>query len=57
MTRTHVAKKLLEHGPLTFCEFVTITGWTVRQCRKTLGHMQSLGQINSEGRGVYSVHS
>jgi len=27
MTRTYAGRKLLEHGPLTFKQFVEITGW------------------------------
>ena len=31
MTRTYAAKRLLEHGGLTFGQYVTITGWTEKQ--------------------------
>jgi DNA-binding transcriptional regulator GbsR (MarR family) len=27
MTRAYAAARLLEHGPLTFSEFLAITGW------------------------------
>lgn len=27
MTRPHAARRLLEHGPLTFADFRHITGW------------------------------
>jgi predicted transcriptional regulator len=27
MTRTYTAKRLLEHGPLTWRELLVITGW------------------------------
>lgn len=27
MTRSYAARRLLEHGPLTHAEFVSITGW------------------------------
>lgn len=27
MTHTHAACKLLEHGPLTYAEFMEFTGW------------------------------
>jgi DNA-binding transcriptional regulator GbsR (MarR family) len=27
VTRPYAAKRLLEHGPLTFAEFMEITGW------------------------------
>lgn len=56
MTRTHAATSLLALGPLTFSEFVMITGWTVYQCRKTLGHLQSNGRIDNEARGVYVIY-
>lgn len=55
MTRTHAAQQLLAHGPLTFSEFMAITGWTWAQCRKTIGSLQADGRIYSETRGVYAV--
>ena len=36
MNRTYVAKRLLEHGPLTGIEFVEITGWTHSTAHRTL---------------------
>lgn len=36
MTRTYAAKRLLEHGPLTAAQFIEITGWEERTCRRTL---------------------
>jgi hypothetical protein len=36
MTRTYAAKRLLEHGPLTAAQFIEITGWKERTCRRTL---------------------
>jgi len=36
MTRTYAAKRLLEHGPLTFGEFTMITGWPSRVAEKAL---------------------
>jgi len=45
MTRTYIAKRLLEHGPLTAREFHAITGWTARQAHKTIEWMLRNGQI------------
>lgn len=56
MTRTQAATSLLALGPLTFAQFVMITGWTVLQCRKTLGHLQSNGRIDNAARGIYVVY-
>lgn len=43
MTRTYAAKRLLEHGPLTFREFHAITGWTKKQAQSTIAAL-----INTE---------
>lgn len=45
MTRTHAAKRLLEHGPLTFGEFVTVTGWPYKTARKTISWLQQTGRV------------
>ncbi len=45
MTRTYAAKRLFEHGPLTFTQFVEETGWTPRQCTKTLEMLMKAGLI------------
>jgi predicted transcriptional regulator len=50
MTRTHALLKLLDHGPLTMGEIVTITGWTARSTRKTVSHLSETGRIQSAGR-------
>lgn len=39
MPRTYVAKRLLEHGPLTFAEFREITGWPERSCESVLKNL------------------
>ena len=49
MTRAHCARRLLALGPLRFSEFLTITGWTVLQCSKTLGYMRELGELDKCG--------
>lgn len=56
MTRTQAATSLLALGPLTFAEFVMITGWTVYQCRKTIDYLQRSGKVNSDGRGIYVIY-
>ncbi len=50
MTRTYAAKRLLEHGPLTFGELVEITGWSSRQVESVIYSMvdQGLVQHTSE---------
>jgi predicted transcriptional regulator len=39
MTYTYAAKRLLEHGPLTFTEFREITGWMRRTCEVALRNL------------------
>lgn len=36
MFRTYAAKRLLEHGPLRFSEFLEITGWKHRAATSAL---------------------
>lgn len=43
MTRTYVAKRLLEHGPLTAQEFLEITGWDQREATRTLQRLLETG--------------
>ena len=43
MTRTHAAKRLLEHGPLMYEEFEAITGWPPKACQSTLKHLKARG--------------
>ena len=50
MTRTHAALKLLEHGPLTWAEFVAITGWPRRAARKCLNWLIETGRVVFAGR-------
>jgi len=45
MTKTYAAKRLLEHGPLTFGEFVTVTGWPYSKARKTISYLQESGVV------------
>jgi len=50
MTRTYAAKRLLEHGPLTFKEFEEITGWENRICWRALTRLleQNIARRKSE---------
>jgi predicted transcriptional regulator len=41
--RTHCAKRLLEHGPLTGREFVEITGWQRRTAYGALADLVKAG--------------
>jgi DNA-binding IclR family transcriptional regulator len=50
MTRAHVAQRLLALGPLSFREFVAITGWPARACSRTLNYLNELGLAARTGR-------
>lgn len=43
MTRVYIAKRLLEHGPLTAREFTEITGWPSRQALNALRALVKTG--------------
>lgn len=43
MSRTYTAKRLLEHGALTFREFHQITGWTKQQAHSTIAQLVAQG--------------
>jgi hypothetical protein len=45
MTRKYAAVRLLEHGPLTHGEFVTVTGWTQAQASTTLNGLKAEGAL------------
>lgn len=53
MTRSYAARKLLEHGPLTFAEFREITRWTYDQARKVLEYLQETGAVVAERCGPH----
>jgi len=58
MTHTYAAQKLLEHGPLSFGEFMTITGWKRVTCKRILEYLSELGAvypINVDGRRKYGL--
>lgn len=40
MTHTYAAKRLLEHGPLTFADFFAITGWPKRSAHMALEQLR-----------------
>ena len=46
MNHTQAAVKLLAHGPLTFVEFVEITGWPKHQCRSAIQQLILHGRIS-----------
>lgn len=58
MTRTHAAKRLLEHGPLTFAEMLEITGWKLKQVDGTLQKLLKQGYVKRIGgarRRLYGI--
>lgn len=56
MTRTYAAKRLLEHGPLSFADFVAVTGWTAAQCANALEKLQRQQIVIPNGRrGTYRL--
>ncbi len=57
MTRSYAAKRLLEHGPLTFRELVTITGWTSSQVSRAIDALDKCGLIKTEGKRMKFVYS
>lgn len=58
MTRTYAARKLLEHGPLTFGEMRAITLWTAPQVSSALQNLEKMGVLVATGkawRRVYGI--
>jgi hypothetical protein len=54
-TRMHAARQLLRLGPLTFSEFVEITGWPVKTCRGVLSYLvDRQGEVSRLG-GFYEA--
>jgi DNA-binding transcriptional regulator GbsR (MarR family) len=43
LPKTYFAKRLLEHGPLTFAEFQEITGWSHGHCAAVLSSLLKSG--------------
>lgn len=56
MTRTYAARRLLEHGPLTFAELREITGWTHNQLRSAIYRLLERPAIEVEKRGRNNVY-
>lgn len=51
MTRTYAARQLLALGPLSFREFMEITGWPFKTCRRVLSYLvDTTGEANRLGR-------
>ena len=56
MTRTHAAKRLLEHGPLSFGDFMSITGWRETIASSALDRLMKRGAVsikNMDGKRHY----
>ncbi len=45
MSKTHAARKLLEHGPMTRQEFIEVTGWKARQCETVIYGLRMTAQV------------
>lgn len=55
MTKTYAARQLLALGPLSFAEFVEITGWSRAVCRWVLTYLvDALGQVR-RADGLYWI--
>jgi hypothetical protein len=48
MTRVHAARRLLEHGPLTFREFHEITGWPRLVAVRALWNLVESGEATTD---------
>lgn len=60
MKRTYAASRLLEHGALTFADFLTITGWRKTIANKVLAELRSRGLSklqNINGRRHHAMAS
>jgi hypothetical protein len=51
MTRAYAARRLLEHGPIKFREFLKITNWDYKQARSTIKGLAEAGDIRSTKDG------
>jgi hypothetical protein len=58
MTRTHAARRLLEHGPLTATEFREITGWKGRTSEVVLRQLcqSRIAKRVADARGFRYVY-
>ena len=57
MTRSYAAKRLLEHGPLTFSEMVVITGWTASQVSRAIDSLDKAGLLEISGKRMKYVYA
>lgn len=53
MTKTYAAKRLLEHGPLTFTEMRQITGWRYATLESALRNLMESGLAVAERCGPH----
>lgn len=50
-TKVYAARQLLALGPLSFAEFLEITGWPFKTCRRVLSYLvDDLGEVERLGR-------
>jgi hypothetical protein len=45
MTKVYAARRLLEHGSLSFLDFWTITGWTKDDAKQALADLLKAGEV------------
>ena len=64
MTRTHVARMLLAHGPLSMPQFREITGWTQKHAHNTIDALLMTGAVQAvkspslrSGMNLYALAS
>lgn len=46
---------LLQHGPLSLCDFKVITGWHYRKCDRLLRELWIDGFLVKTERGLYAL--
>lgn len=58
MTRRHAAIQLLRLGPLSARDFIAITGWPDRACRRLLSYLvNDAGSVKRVGRTYQLVET
>ncbi len=55
MTRSYAARRLLEHGPLTFREMVAITRWAAADVRNTLRSLKRCHHVSCVNHSQYTL--
>jgi hypothetical protein len=53
MTRVYAATRLLEHGPLTWRDLLSITGWTYNELRGVMDRLVTSGVVRKEPAGPH----